>query len=229
LLGSYEKIEAIRRTIEQRSPVREKVSTSVDLPLSHESKRVLAYGAEESERMNHKEIGTVHLLAGLLREEKCFGAELLREQGLTLESVREKAGVREPPAAQGGSIGGLYGWIAELEARKDIWIADRANIGRSTADFAIYAGDPPKESELEERRLQVPFLCIDVIRGHFFSEVRRRSEDYIAEGVAEVWLLDPGFRRAYTVTKTEGLRVFKDQVLRIADPPLEMDLRKIFG
>ncbi|HYM79220.1 MAG TPA: ATP-dependent chaperone ClpB, partial [Candidatus Dormibacteraeota bacterium] len=65
-------------------------STSVDLPLSHECKRVLAYGAEEAERLNHKHIGTEHLLLGLLREEKCFAAEILHERGLRLSQVREE-------------------------------------------------------------------------------------------------------------------------------------------
>jgi hypothetical protein len=46
--------------------------------------------------------------------------------------------------------------------------------------------------------------------------------------VTQVWLLDPNLNRAYTVTKTEGLRESKGGVLQIADPPLEMDLRRIF-
>ena len=82
--------ESIREQIEGHTAPKEKVSTSVDLPLSHECKRVLAYGAEEAERLNHKHIGTEHLLLGLLREEKCFAARLLHQQGLTLNSVREQ-------------------------------------------------------------------------------------------------------------------------------------------
>ena len=62
----------------------------MDLPLSHECKRVLAYGAEEAERLNHKHIGTEHLLLGLLREEKCFAAEILHERGLRLSTIREE-------------------------------------------------------------------------------------------------------------------------------------------
>jgi len=58
--------------------------------LSHECKHVLAYGAEEAERLNHKHIGTEHLLLGLLREEKCFAAEILHERGLRLNQVREE-------------------------------------------------------------------------------------------------------------------------------------------
>ena len=62
-LRSHAAVESIRKQIEAHTTIREKVSTSVDLPLSHECKRVLAYGAEEAERLNHKHIGTEHLAA----------------------------------------------------------------------------------------------------------------------------------------------------------------------
>ncbi len=89
-LRSHAAVESIRKQIEGHTQIREKVSTSVDLPLSHECKRVLAYGAEEAERLNHKHIGTEHLLLGLLREEKCFAAEILHERGLRLSAIREE-------------------------------------------------------------------------------------------------------------------------------------------
>jgi hypothetical protein len=81
--------ESIRKQIEEHTTIREKVSTSVDLPLSNESKRVLAYAAEEAERLSHRHIGTEHLLLGLLRE-KCFAAEILEERGLRLPAIREE-------------------------------------------------------------------------------------------------------------------------------------------
>jgi ATP-dependent Clp protease ATP-binding subunit ClpC len=89
-LRSSAAVESIRKQIEAQTTLREKVSTSVDLPLSHECKRVLAYGAEEAERLNHKHIGTEHLLLGLLREEKSFAADILHERGLRLTQVREE-------------------------------------------------------------------------------------------------------------------------------------------
>ena len=75
-LRSAVPFESIRRDIEARTTTREKVSTSIDLPLSNESKRVLAYAADEADQLSHKHIGTEHLLLGLLREEKCLAAEL---------------------------------------------------------------------------------------------------------------------------------------------------------
>jgi ATP-dependent Clp protease ATP-binding subunit ClpC len=86
----YRELESVRKQIEDRAGIREKVSTSVDIPLSHESKRVLAYAAEECERLSHKHIGREHLLLGLLREEKCSAAEIVHERGLQLSAIREE-------------------------------------------------------------------------------------------------------------------------------------------
>jgi hypothetical protein len=88
-LRTHASVEAIRKQIEGHTPIREKTSTSVDLPLSNECKRVLAYGAEEAELLSHRHIGTEHLLLGLLREERCLAAEILRERGLEPSAVRE--------------------------------------------------------------------------------------------------------------------------------------------
>jgi ATP-dependent Clp protease ATP-binding subunit ClpC len=85
-------IESIRKEIEGRTLIREKVSTSVDLPFSDETKRVLNAAAEESERLSHKHIGTEHMLLGLLREERSIAAEILRERGLRLSAIREELG-----------------------------------------------------------------------------------------------------------------------------------------
>lgn len=83
-------IQDIRKEIEGRTSVRDKVSTSVDLPFSEECKRVLNNAAEESERLSHEKIGTEHLLLGLLREERSVAAEILREHGLRPGMIREE-------------------------------------------------------------------------------------------------------------------------------------------
>jgi ATP-dependent Clp protease ATP-binding subunit ClpC len=83
-------IESIRKEIEARITIRERISTSVEVPLSAECKRILNMAAEEAERLGHKHVGTEHLLLGILREEKCFGSEILMERGLRLSSLREE-------------------------------------------------------------------------------------------------------------------------------------------
>jgi ATP-dependent Clp protease ATP-binding subunit ClpC len=82
-------VESIRKEIEGRTPLRDKVSASVDLPLSASAKRVLSYAADESERLQHRHIGTEHLLLGILREEKSPAHEILYERGLRLSQIRD--------------------------------------------------------------------------------------------------------------------------------------------
>ncbi len=137
-LRSQGSAESIRKQIEAHTVVREKVATSVDLPVSNESKRVLAYAAEEAERLGHKHIGTEHLLLGLLREEGCFGAQILQERGLQLEKVREEiARVPNPLEGHGARLGAVAsGTPSSVEFSRDLTQAAMdgeltATVGRS--------------------------------------------------------------------------------------------------
>jgi ATP-dependent Clp protease ATP-binding subunit ClpA len=65
-------------------------STSVDFPLSNAGKRILAYAAEEAERLGSRPIGTEHLLLGLLREKKSDVPETLAKVGIDLHSARNR-------------------------------------------------------------------------------------------------------------------------------------------
>ncbi len=93
--------ETIREKVMERLKKLPAFSTSVDLPLSDESKRVLGHGAEEAMRLGHQSIGPEHLLLGLVREERCYAAEMLRASGLTMKGMRERmrilGAVASPP------------------------------------------------------------------------------------------------------------------------------------
>ena len=157
-LRSHASVESIRKQIEAHTTIREKVSTSVDLPLSNECKRVLAYAAEEAERLGHKHIGTEHLLLGLLREEKCFASEILQERGLKLAQIRDELArvtqEKAPPqqrqressllaefsrdltqAAMDGQLDPLVGREAELERSIQI-------LCRRTKNNPVLIGEP---------------------------------------------------------------------------------------
>src|SRR5512143_1253404 len=86
---SHLSLENIRKEIEGRTVFREKVSTSVEIPFSAETKRVLQFAAEEADRLLHNYIGTEHLLLGILREERSVAATILMEKGMRLNTVRE--------------------------------------------------------------------------------------------------------------------------------------------
>src|SRR5579864_8502339 len=81
IFPSHTIFEALRREIDRHQPAREKIPTSVDLPLSDEGKRVLAYAAEEAERLGHPFIGTEHLFLGILRVQDSFASQLLQRHG----------------------------------------------------------------------------------------------------------------------------------------------------
>src|SRR6202050_2237575 len=156
-LRSHGSIESIRKEIEARITVRERISTSVEVPLSQECKRILNFAAEEAERLGHKHVGTEHLLLGVLREEKSFGAEILQERGLRLSAVREEltrsAGEKVPvnrpkeasllaefsrdltQAAMEGQLDPLVGRDRELERAIQI-------LCRRTKNNPVLTGEP---------------------------------------------------------------------------------------
>jgi trans-2,3-dihydro-3-hydroxyanthranilate isomerase len=103
-IPSAKAAEEIRAEVEKHSTIRPKVSTSIDLPLTDECKRTLAYAAEESQRLTHRTIGTEHILLGLLRVETSLAARILRGRGVDIAQIREtladskKASGARPPA-----------------------------------------------------------------------------------------------------------------------------------
>jgi len=142
-LRSPDSGETIRRKIDAHTTVRETIPTSVDLPLSNECKRVLAYAAEEAERLAHQHIGTEHLFLALLREEKCFAAEILHEQGLRLSSVREElARSDDTPIVESPSTRSHLSIVAitSIPAGAEIEV-DNAFLGHTPAEVPLAIGE----------------------------------------------------------------------------------------
>ena len=104
-------IEAIRSQIEDQVQVHEKTSTSIDIPLSDECRRILRDTDEESKELGHSYIDTSHLLLGILREGHCFAAKFLTGLGLELREVREEIRrtlAPEPETTVGRRIVGMW-------------------------------------------------------------------------------------------------------------------------
>jgi ATP-dependent Clp protease ATP-binding subunit ClpA len=118
ILGLQNREGEIRAAIDASTTKGPKTSTSADLPLSNECKRILAHCAEEAERLGQKHIGIEHLMLGILREEKSLAARILRERGVQLKTARAQvsdakdeltaasgAGVREKAKAAVSNLG----------------------------------------------------------------------------------------------------------------------------
>jgi len=67
-LGNHSSIESIRKEIEGRTTICQKVSTALDLPMSNECKRILAYAAEETERLIAHEMESELSKSGPVRD-----------------------------------------------------------------------------------------------------------------------------------------------------------------
>jgi ATP-dependent Clp protease ATP-binding subunit ClpC len=68
----------------------EKIETSVEIPFSAETKRVLQHACDEADGLAHHHITPDHLLLGLLREPASRAATALARHGMELEAARER-------------------------------------------------------------------------------------------------------------------------------------------
>jgi Clp amino terminal domain, pathogenicity island component len=99
----------IRAEIERLIKRGEPFATSVEVPLSGESKRILNFAGEEADRLNHRHIGTEHILLGILRLQDSLAASLLMARGAKADAIREQiardsaSATKDPPSAIGST------------------------------------------------------------------------------------------------------------------------------
>jgi ATP-dependent Clp protease ATP-binding subunit ClpC len=142
-----ESVESIPSQIHERYAGRARLLASADLPLSKECKNVLVHGDKESRSRHDRHIEPHHLLLGLLREETCEAAKIMREHGLTLSYLEEVvfAPPKPPPpagdfrdltaAARNHSLSLLIGRERELERTIQI-------LSRRTRNNPVLVGEP---------------------------------------------------------------------------------------
>jgi len=90
ILGEVNSEEGIRAEIEGHIASRGRISTSVEVPLALESKKILNLAAEEADRLGHRHIGTEHILLGLLRVEGSLAGKILQARGVRVATLREQ-------------------------------------------------------------------------------------------------------------------------------------------
>jgi ATP-dependent Clp protease ATP-binding subunit ClpA len=118
--------ESIRSHIDQGRK-REKVSTTVDMPVSRRLKRVLAFCAEEAERAGSRPIRPDHLLLGLAREEESLAAGILMRAGLTAVDLREFSVSRAPSDPGRRDVQQVIGTLASVvPPGESVWVASLA-------------------------------------------------------------------------------------------------------
>jgi ATP-dependent Clp protease ATP-binding subunit ClpA len=98
LPGRFDAVADIRAEIESRLNRAERVTTSVDGPLSPDSSKALEFAAESADRLTHPKVDILHRLVGLLRVEGSVAAQILMARAL--EAGPLLARIREPPESQ---------------------------------------------------------------------------------------------------------------------------------
>jgi len=83
-------LKRVRMEIEKKVPSGHEMVTMGRLPFTPRAKKVIELAFEEARALGHNYVGTEHLLLGLLRESEGVAAQVLVEQGLKLEDVREE-------------------------------------------------------------------------------------------------------------------------------------------
>jgi ATP-dependent Clp protease ATP-binding subunit ClpC len=95
-------LEALWEELKKEAgPKQERIALSVDIPLSEDAKQALKFATEEADLMNHQQIGTPHLILGLMREENSPTSQLLAKHGLEIDKLRAlvAAGSLDDPRA----------------------------------------------------------------------------------------------------------------------------------
>jgi ATP-dependent Clp protease ATP-binding subunit ClpC len=83
-------LRAIRMEIEKLVPSEPDIVQMGKLPQAPPAKKAIEYSIEEARNLNHKYVGTEHLLMGLLREQDGIAAQVLVNLGLKLDEVRNE-------------------------------------------------------------------------------------------------------------------------------------------
>lgn len=101
-LHSNVRLEQVREEIEKHVTRGERFSTSVEVPLTAECKKILYLAAEESKRLSTSHVSTEHILLGILRVENCLAARILLARGLKPQAIQEN--LAGPPGARNPKV-----------------------------------------------------------------------------------------------------------------------------
>lgn len=134
--------ETLREEIRAHVVVAEKIHTSVELPLSAETKRALACAHEESNNLQHSHIGTEHLLLGLLREPESLAAQILLKHGVELERVRESLYTLEATQSRKSNQG--------IKIKKSL-VSEMRSLGKGLLELSDKLGEWPTTASDNDR------------------------------------------------------------------------------
>src|SRR5690625_4810399 len=109
-------LEAVRQQVEQMTGQGQQPPTEY-IPFTPRTKKVLELSLAEASQLGHNDIGTEHLLLGLIREEDGVAAQALVILGADLDRVRQHVfdELREHPVKEAGKSSPSSPGLSEAE------------------------------------------------------------------------------------------------------------------
>ncbi|MCM3870083.1 MAG: DUF1343 domain-containing protein [Pyrinomonadaceae bacterium] len=249
--------KSIREAIAARTPApKELISTSVELPLAPETKRVLAYAHEESDSLSHRHIGTEHLLLGLLREKGTLAAQVLLEHGLELETLRGDMGAQGQHTTGPSGLKTRLGLERLLEGRADLvrgakvgLVCNQASVDhhfRHAADLlhehpdinltALFGPQHGIRGDVQDNMVETEH-SVDQMTGipihSLYSETREPTQEMLADVDVVVFDMQDVGCRIYTFAYTmancmRAAKAFKKRIL-VCDRPNPINGKDVAG
>ncbi len=124
----------------------------------------------------------------------------------------------------------LSTWLNNRRKELGIWVYVEQRVQVKATrfripDICIVAGSKPQEEILT----RPPLVCIEILsKDDRATELQEKIDDYLAFGVAYVWVINPLTRRAWIYT-AKGTQEAKDGILKTENPEIMVPLSDIFA
>jgi len=139
-----------------------------------QSHRAVVLAQEEARRLNHDHVGTEHLLAGLLREERGAAAQVLGSSGVTLDAVRGQIAAlagpgQEPPR-------GHIAFTARAKKGFELALREATRLGQQIGTGHLLLGLTGQADCMAAQVLGALGVDVSVFRARVIAQTASRPE-----------------------------------------------------
>ena len=139
-----------------------------------QSHRAVVLAQEEARRLSHGHVGTEHLLAGLLREERGAAAQVLGSSGVTLDAVRGQIAAMADPGQEPPR--GHIAFTARAKKGFELALREATRLGQQIGTGHLLLGLTGQADCTAAQVLGALGLDVAVFRARVIAETGSRPE-----------------------------------------------------